>query len=188
MSRKARNPIPLAKGVDVKIESKNGMTLVTVKGPKGTLQQHLRKEVVVKVNEGNVTLVLDERHKNAKNFLGLYWALVSNMVLGVTNGFEKKLEMVGVGFRAAVQGKLLDLQIGFSHPTKVEIPEGIKVAVEKNTLVMISGVDKQKVGQFAAEVRGFRPPEPYKGKGIRYVDEYVRKKAGKAGKAATAAK
>lgn len=184
MSRKARNPIPLAKGIEVKVDGKSGAPkMVTVKGPKGTLQQEVRKEIVVNVNEGKVTVSL-ESHSNAKNFLGLYWALISNMVQGVSNGFEKRLEMVGVGFRAAVQGKQLDLQIGLSHPTKVEIPEGIKVAVEKNTLVMITGVDKQKVGQFAAEVRSFRPPEPYKGKGIRYVDEYVRKKAGKAGKAA----
>ena len=127
-------------------------------------------------------MTLNESLKGATNFLGLYWALIDNMVKGVSVGYEKKLEMIGVGFRAIVQGRLLDLQIGLSHPTKISIPEGIDVAVEKNTNIMIKGIDKALVGQFAADVRGKKPPEPYKGKGIRYSDEQVRRKAGKAGK------
>jgi large subunit ribosomal protein L6 len=180
MSRKARNPILLPKGVEAKYQ--NG--IVTIKGPKGALTQQVMKVIDIKITDDKIALTLDEKNKDAKNFLGLYWALVANMVKGVSEGFEKKLEMVGVGFRAAVQGKVLDLQIGLSHPTQLEIPEGIKVSVEKNTLVTIMGTDKQRIGQFAAVVRAKRPPEPYKGKGIRYLNEYVRKKAGKAGKAA----
>jgi large subunit ribosomal protein L6 len=180
MSRKARNPIVLPKGVEAKIDG----AVVVVKGPKGTLQQEIRKEVKVAVKDGAIIVTLDERNSSAKNFLGLFWALISNMVLGVSQGFEKKLEMVGVGFRAAVQGNKLDLSIGFSHPTQLPIPEGIKVAVEKNNLLTVTGIDKQLVGQFAQVIRSKRPPEPYKGKGTRYADEYVRKKAGKAGKAA----
>jgi len=113
-------------------------------------------------------------------FHGLYRSLINNMVEGVTKGFEKSLEMIGVGYRAAVQGRLLDLQIGLSHPTKLDIPQGIEVKVDKNTLITVSGADKQMVGQFAANIRSKKPPEPYQGKGIRYVGEYVRKKAGKA--------
>ena len=113
---------------------------------------------------------------------GLYWALIANMVKGVHIGFEKRLEMIGVGFRAAVQGSFLDLSIGVSHPTKMPIPAGLEVSVEKNTLISIKGINKQLVGEFAACVRAKRPPEPYKGKGIRYENEYVRRKAGKAAK------
>lgn len=177
MSRKARTPITLPAGVEVKLEG----NVVVVKGPKGTLRQEVQ-EVVVTVKGGQVTLT-QAPDSQAKNFLGLYFTLVDNMVKGVHKGFEKKLEMVGVGYRAAVQGKLLDLQIGSSHPVQLPIPEGIQVVVDKNTFLTISGIDKQKVGQYAATVRSKKPPEPYKGKGTRYLGEYVRKKAGKAGKA-----
>jgi len=179
MSRKARIPIALPKGVDVKVDGKT----LTIKGPKGTLSRELMQGLEIAVKEGNLTVSLASEKSLTSNFLGLYWALINNMVKGVAEGFEKKLEMVGVGYRAAVQGKLLDLQIGLSHPTKLPIPAGIEVSVDKNTLILIKGIDIQQVGQFAADVRSKRPPEPYKGKGIRYADEYVRRKAGKAGKA-----
>ena len=175
MSRKARLPIALPKGV----EAKFGGKALTVKGPKGTLSGEIREEILVEISEGKITVRLHEGKEEASNILGLYWSLIANMVKGVSEGFEKRLEMVGVGFRAAVQGKLLDLQIGLSHPTKVKIPDGIEVAVEKNTNIQIKGIDKRLVGQFAADIRGKKPPEPYKGKGIRYVDEYVNAKQAK---------
>jgi large subunit ribosomal protein L6 len=178
MSRKARLPINLPKGVEAKFDGK----VVTIKGPKGMLSKEVREGVVVTLSAGQIVVTLHESNKEDSNFLGLFWSLIANMVKGVSEGFEKRLEMIGVGFRAAVQGKLLDLQIGLSHPTKVKIPDGIEVAVDKNTNILIKGIDKATVGQFAADIRGKKPPEPYKGKGIRYVDEYVRRKAGKAGK------
>lgn len=179
MSRKGRIPIMLPKDVEVKIE---GSTL-KVKGPKGSLSQELVKGIIINVDDQKMTVGADDKIiEEAKSFHGLYWALIFNMVKGVSEGFEKKLEMIGVGFRAIVQDRLLDLQVGLSHPTKISIPQGIEVAVEKNTLISIKGIDKQLVGQFAADVRSKRPPEPYKGKGIRYKDEYVRRKAGKTGK------
>ncbi|MCC5832101.1 MAG: 50S ribosomal protein L6 [Chlamydiales bacterium] len=178
MSRKAKVPITLLKGVEAKLDGR----ILTVKGPKGTLTRELMKGIEVVIDGGEIKVSLAPSMSEASNFLGLYWSLISNMASGVATGFEKRLEMIGVGFRAAVQGNLLDLQIGVSHPTKVSIPEGIEVSVEKNTLITIKGIDKQLVGQFAADIRAKRPPEPYKGKGIRYADEYVRRKAGKAGK------
>lgn len=176
MSRKAKVPIKLPKGVEVKIEQNN----ISVKGPKGQLSQQLTHGITAKV-EGD-ELTVDLQSAEAKNFQGLYWSLLSNMVTGVSEGFTKSLEMIGVGFRAAVKGNLLDLQLGFSHPVELPIPAGIEVTVDKNTKITLSGSDKQKIGQFAADIRGKRPPEPYKGKGVRYKDEYVRRKAGKAGK------
>lgn len=176
MSRKAKVPIALPKGVEAKIEGRN----VTLKGPKGTLSKEMTPGIIVATADGKLTVTQEAGGES--NFLGLCWAIVSNMVKGVSVGYEEKLEMIGVGYRASVQGKLLDLLIGVSHPTKLEIPEGIKVTVEKNTMISIVGIDKQQVGQFAADVRSKKKPEPYQGKGIRYVGEYVRKKAGKAGK------
>ena len=175
MSRKGKLPIPLPQGVDVKVDGQH----ITVKGPKGTLNQDVREGIEVKIEKEEVIVSLAEKHQHEGNFHGLYRTLISNMIDGVTKGFETKLEMIGVGYRAAVQGQLLDVQIGFSHPTKVAIPEGVAVKVEKNTQISVTGADKQKVGQFAATVRAIRPPEPYQGKGIRYHGEYVRKKAGK---------
>jgi len=181
MSRKGKMPIALPKGVEVISANEK----VTVKGPKGTLSVALLSGVNVSVLQDHVSVSVDsENGQNLKNFHGLFWSLINNMILGTTKGFEKKLEMIGVGYRAAVQGNMLDVQVGFSHPTKVSIPQGIKVLVEKNTSILISGIDKQAVGQFAAEVRMLRPPEPYQGKGIRYEGEYVRRKAGKAAKTA----
>lgn len=183
MSRLAKKEIPIPKGVDVKISAKE----LAVKGPKGELKLQLFDGIAVKKGEEGGLMVSLEGERATKALLGLSWALAKNMVEGVSKGFEKKLTMVGVGFRAAVKGNKLDLQVGYSHPTALEIPKGLQVQVDSKTgEIVISGADKQLVGGFAAEVRAVRKPEPYKGKGIRYVDEYVRKKAGKAAKAATA--
>lgn len=175
MSRKGKLPVPVPSGVEVKIEGEE----VTVKGPKGLLRQRLCPGVELSLEEGQVSV-----HKAAgeetTRFQGLMRTLVENMVVGVTKGFEKVLELIGVGFRAAVKGNELDLQLGFSHPTSLPIPEGIEVSVEKNTKVTVAGADKRLVGEFAASVRRIRGPEPYKGKGVRYANEYVRRKAGKA--------
>lgn len=176
MSRKGKLPIPVPNGVEVK----TGTTEITVKGPKGTLHQAISEGIDVKVENGQIIVSLKEGSEDDGHFHGLYRTLISNMVEGTTTGFTTELEMIGVGYRAAVQGSLLDLQVGFSHPTKLPIPEGVQVKVEKNTAIAITGIDKQKIGQFAASIRAIRPPEPYQGKGIRYKGEYVRKKAGKA--------
>ncbi|KAF3361548.1 50S ribosomal protein L6 [Chlamydiales bacterium STE3] len=176
MSRIGKQPIPVPKNVEVKVSGTN----VSVSGPKGSLNHEIISGVEVKVHDGAVDVMLPEGKEDMGNFHGLYRAIINNMVVGVVQGFERKLEMIGVGYRASVQGPLLDLQVGFSHPTKLPIPEGLQVKVDKNTVITISGIDKQKVGQFAATIRAIRPPEPYQGKGIRYSGEYVRKKAGKA--------
>lgn len=175
MSRKGKLPIPLPKGVEV--QSTN--TEVTVKGPKGTMHQAIVPGVKVAVENNEVVVSLVDPDSDLTHFHGLYRSLINNMVIGTTTGFEKRLEMIGVGYRAAVQGDLLDLQLGFSHPTKLPIPKGLTVKVDKNTIIVISGYDKHLIGQFAATIRSKRPPEPYQGKGIRYQGEYVRKKAGK---------
>jgi large subunit ribosomal protein L6 len=180
MSRKGKLPIALPKGVEVKIQENT----IHVKGPKGSLSHEIAPGVFVKQDDGALHVSVEGDSKRARAFHGLYRAIVNNMVVGTSTGFEKKLEMVGVGYRAAVQGSLLDLQVGFSHPTQLPIPTGVQVKVDKNTLIVITGIDKQVVGEFAAKVRAKRPPEPYQGKGIRYVDEYVRRKAGKAAKSA----
>lgn len=176
MSRKGKLPIPLPKGVEVKVSSNE----IAVKGPKGSLQQKLVPGIKVQVDADKIIVDTDENSGDLGNYHGLYRTLIDNMVRGTTQGFETLLEMIGVGYRAAVQGQLLDLQLGFSHPTKLPIPDGIQVKVDKNTQISVQGIDKQKVGQFAATIRSMRPPEPYQGKGIRYKGEYVRKKAGKA--------
>jgi large subunit ribosomal protein L6 len=175
MSRKGKLPIALPKGVEAKLSSDE----VIVAGPKGTLHQKLVPAICVREEEAHLHVELVPGHEKSKNFHGLYRTLISNMVEGTTKGFQKELEMVGVGYRAIVQGHHLELQIGFSHPTKLSIPEGLQVKVEKNTAITISGIDKCRVGHFAAYVRAMRPPEPYQGKGIRYKNEYVRRKAGK---------
>jgi large subunit ribosomal protein L6 len=176
MSRKGKFPIPLPKGVEVSSSAEE----ISVKGPRGSLKQKLMTGITAETHEGSLVVKLDEKHSDLGNFHGLYRALINNMVVGVSQGFERKLEMIGVGYRAAVQGDLLDLQIGLSHPTKLPIPTGLTVKVEKNTQITIQGNEKQLVGQFAATVRAMRPPEPYQGKGIRYQNEHVRRKAGKA--------
>ena len=156
MSRKGKLPIPLPKGVEVKVTDAE----VLVKGPKGSLHQPLVPGVQVKVEDSQVVVGLEDEESDLGHFHGLYRTLIHNMVIGTTEGFEKRLEMIGVGYRAAVQGDLLDLQLGFSHPTKLPIPKGLTVKVDKNTLIIISGFDKHLVGQFAATVRSKRPPEP----------------------------
>ncbi len=173
-------PIVLPKGVEVGVAD----NVVTVKGPKGQLTLNLCSGIHVSQKDHEIRVSVDDDSKEMSRLHGLYFSLIQNMVIGTSVGFETKLEMVGVGYRAAVQGSVLDVQVGLSHPTKLKIPHGIHVKVEKNTQISISGIDKQAVGQFAAEVRAQRPPEPYQGKGIRYVDEYVRRKAGKAAKTA----
>lgn len=178
MSRLGKTPIPLPKGVEVNVSKGE----VQVKGPKGNQTVLIPQGIDVKVEEGNVIVHYDEKSGLPKPRHGLYRSLVNNAVVGVSDGFEKQLSLIGVGYRAAVKGDVLDLALGFSHPCQLEIPPDVTVAVEKSTLIKISGVDKQRVGQFAANVRSVRPPEPYKGKGVRYVDEYVRKKAGKTAK------
>lgn len=175
MSRIGNLPIPVPKGVEVKISG----GVITIKGAKGQLQQDIMSGIVVKHEGDNIIVSLNEKIQEDAAFQGLFRSLIANMVKGVTDGFQVALEMIGVGYRAAVQGKTLKLQVGFSHPTELDIPEGIEVKVEKNTNVLVSGVDKQKVGQFAANIRAKRPPEPYQGKGVRYKGEYVRRKAGK---------
>lgn len=182
MSRYGKTPIPVPKGVEIKEVNKE----VKVKGPKGELSCALTDGLKLSLEDEKAYIELDNSISLPKPVQGLYRSLVNNCVIGVSKGFEKRLSMVGVGFRASVQGDKLDLQIGFSHPTKLDVPKGINVVVEKSTMIIISGIDKQQVGQFAATVRAMRPPEPYKGKGIRYEGEYVRKKAGKAAKGKTA--
>lgn len=176
MSRIGKKIIPLPKGIEVKVEDK----VVHVKGAKGSLQFPLYDGVALNIHPDHIEMSADQDVKDIAQYHGLYRALVSNMVTGVSTGFERRLEMIGVGYRAIVQGPDLNVSVGFSHPTLLNIPQGIQVVVEKNTTIVITGIDKQKVGQFAATVRSVRPPEPYKGKGIRYKGEHVRKKAGKA--------
>ena len=177
MSRVGNNPIVLPGGVDVSVGSDG----VTVKGPMGTLKDRFDQRIEVAVDDGvvRVSRVDDERASRALH--GLSRALLNNMVIGVSEGYRKELRTEGVGYRANLQGSKLQLQVGFSHPVHIEAPDGITFEVPEPTRILISGIDKQKVGQIAAEIRSVRPPEPYKGKGIRYVDEFVRRKAGKSG-------
>lgn len=182
MSRLGKIPIPLPKGVEIKVVGR----VVHVKGTKGTLTQDLPEGIIIKVEGDLVLIEKDDKVEMPKATHGLYRSLISNMIIGVSKGFEKKLSLVGVGYRATVQGQKLDLQLGFSHPTFVLIPKTVQVAIDKSVSISITGIDKHAVGQFAAAVRAMRPPEPYKGKGIRYENEFVRKKAGKAAKGKTA--
>jgi large subunit ribosomal protein L6 len=178
MSRIGKAPIPLPEKVEVTIEGSS----VTVKGPRGTLARSFRPEVQI-VQEGNLIRVTRTREERmARSLHGLSRTLLSNMVTGVSQGFTKQLEIIGVGYRAQMQGKQLVLQLGYSHPVEFMPPDGIEITVESNTKITIKGSDKQTVGDTAARIRSFRPPEPYKGKGIRYQGEFVRRKVGKAGK------
>ncbi|MEM8727443.1 MAG: 50S ribosomal protein L6 [Chlamydiota bacterium] len=178
MSRLGKAPIFLPKEAEVK----GSKGEIEIRGPKGVIKRHFPEEISVKVQASQVTVGFDEDSGIKKPLFGLYRSLLNNAITGVTTGFTKRLSLIGVGYRATVKGNILDLQLGFSHPSQLAIPGDIQVAVEKSTLITISGIDKQIVGQFAADVRALRPPEPYKGKGIRYVGEYVRKKAGKSAK------
>lgn len=178
MSRSGKRPIPLPKGVQLTLE--NGR--VSVKGPKGVLEREVRSGVQISVEDSEVVVGVAPDLKDGHRWHGLYRALINNMILGISSGFQRTLLLKGVGYRAAVVGNRVDLQLGFSHPTGIEIPAGIKVEIDKGTTIVISGIDKQAIGQFAATVRALRPPEPYKGKGVWFDGEYVRRKAGKSGK------
>jgi large subunit ribosomal protein L6 len=177
MSRIGNAPITVPGGVDVKVDGAE----VTVKGSKGTLARTFPDKVKVSVSDGVISVARFDDEHESRALHGLTRALLANMVIGVSDGFSKELQTVGVGYRAALKGKTLELQVGFSHPVLVDAPEGIEIEVPEPTKIVVSGIDKQQVGQVAADIRAVRPPEPYKGKGIRYVDEYVRRKAGKAG-------
>jgi large subunit ribosomal protein L6 len=178
MSRIGKAPIPVPSGVDVSISGRN----ITVKGPKGTLSRVIPGEIVVRQEESTLFVERpnDDRDNRAKH--GLVRSLVNNMVIGVTDGFAKELEIVGVGYRAEAQGQNLRLALGFSHPVVVDAPQGITFEIPQQTRVIVKGIDKELVGQVAADIRSIRKPEPYKGKGVRYLDERVVRKAGKAGK------
>lgn len=179
MSRIGKAPIELPSGVEVTTKG----NVVVVKGPKGSLRQEIDPRVSLSTDDGVVSVVRDNDDREVRALHGLYRALIANMVIGVSTGYSKELQAVGVGYRGALKGNTLELQVGYSHPVAIEAPEGITFEVPEPTKFIISGIDKQLVGQVAANIRAVRPPEPYKGKGIRYADEYVRRKAGKAGAA-----
>ncbi len=177
MSRVGKLPIPIPDGVTL---DRSGAE-VRVKGPKATLSARIPERIALEVGDGEARLVRPDDNKETRAFHGLARALVANMVTGVTEGFSKQLEIEGVGYRAEAKGKTLVVNVGFSHPVEMAVPEGLTVKVEANTKIRIEGADKQAVGQFAADVRALRPPEPYKGKGIRYEGEHIRRKVGKTG-------
>ncbi len=179
MSRIGRMPIAIPAGVTVEVAENNK---VTVKGPKGTLERVLSNDLEIKVEGAEVVVTRPNDLKRMKSLHGLTRTLINNMVIGVTEGYEKKLEVNGVGYRAAKQGKKLTLNLGYSHPVEMEDPEGIESVVEGQNIIIVKGIDKEKVGQFAAEIRDKRRPEPYKGNGIKYADETIRRKVGKTGK------
>ena len=180
MSRVGKSPIPVSKQVTVNIGSNN---LVTVKGPKGEQSPQVDLDILLKMEEGQLVLSRPTEQKRHKAMHGLYRSLLHNMVVGVTEGFKKELEVIGVGFRANMQDGVLELALGYSHPIYFVAPDGIEINVDtkrsKNSFIIVEGIDKQMVGQVAAKIRSLRPPEPYKGKGVRYSDEFVRRKAGK---------
>ncbi|MFA5932773.1 MAG: 50S ribosomal protein L6 [Microgenomates group bacterium] len=178
MSRIGDAPITIPSGVNIEITPSR----VTVTGPLGELNMEYLPKVKVEVVDNQVIVKRKHEDKFSKSLHGLTRSLINNMIIGVEKGWEKKLELVGVGYKAAAVGEKLSLAVGYSHPVEIAMPEGIKFAVTDNTKITISGIDKIKVGQIAAKIRDVRPPEPYKGKGIRYTGEYIRRKAGKAGK------
>jgi large subunit ribosomal protein L6 len=180
MSRIGRMPVNVPSGVNIKVDD----GAVLVKGPKGELGLTVAHPITVSIEGSVVTVSRPDEEKRSRQLHGLTRTLIANMVDGVTKGFSRNLEIVGVGYRAQMQGKKLSLQLGFSHPVVVDPPAGIAIAVEGTNKISVSGADKQQVGQIAAQIRDIRPPEPYKGKGIRYEGEYVRRKLGKAGKTA----
>lgn len=178
MSRIGNAVISVPSGVDIKIDG----AVVTVKGPKGTLTKEFNKKMTVSLNDGTLKVVRADEEKETKSLHGLTRTLINNMVIGVTEGFSKSLDVEGVGYRAAKQGKNLVMNLGYSHQVIMPEPEGITVDVPNPNSIIVKGIDKEKVGQFAAEIREKRPPEPYKGKGIRYTGEHIIRKEGKAGK------
>ena len=178
MSSIGQMPISIPNGVDVTLGEGN---LVTVKGPKGTLSQKLSEKMTIANDNGVITITRPNDEKENRALHGLTRTLLNNMVVGVTEGYKKELDVNGVGYRVAKEGKKLTMNIGYSHPVVMEEIDGITIDVPSPNKIIINGIDKQKVGQFAAEVRGKRPPEPYKGKGIKYTDEVIRRKEGKTG-------
>lgn len=178
MSRIGNKPVVIPAGVTVDLKDNT----VTVKGPKGELTYTFNQNISLEQREGEVVITRPDDSKENKTIHGTTRAVFNNMVVGVTDGFQKELELIGVGYRAQLQGKKLVLNVGYSHPVEFTPEEGIEIEVPSNTKVIVKGYDKQKVGELAANIRGVRPPEPYKGKGIRYVDEFVRRKEGKTGK------
>ena len=175
MSRIANAPVALPKGVEVTLKGQD----VTVKGPKGTMSHSVHRDVSVEQDEGELKFAARSGSKPAIAQAGTARALVNNLVVGVSEGFEKKLSLVGVGYRAQMQGKSLNLALGFSHPVEYPVPEGIEIETPSQTEIVVRGIDKQRVGQVSAEIRRYRPPEPYKGKGVRYSDEHVMRKEAK---------
>jgi large subunit ribosomal protein L6 len=183
MSRIGKQPIEIPGGVDVTVAAGN---VVTVKGPRGSLTQTMHPDMRILTEDGRVRVERPDDEGFHRSLHGLTRSLVANMVTGVTNGYEKQLQIIGVGYRAALKGKDLEVQAGYSHPVMVPVPEGIEFEVPTPTQIVVRGNDKQAVGEIAAKIRKIRKPEPYKGKGIRYEGEYVRKKAGKAAKSGAA--
>lgn len=181
MSRVGRKPIEISKGVTVSLKDR----FISVKGPKGELSATVHKNIAVEIKDNQVLLTRKNDEKANKALHGLWRALVQNMVLGVSEGYTKKLEIVGVGYRAEMKGKKLQLLLGYSHPIIFGPPEGVKIEAPTQTSITVSGIDKQLVGLVASKIRSFRPPEPYKGKGVKYEGEYIRRKAGKAAAGAT---
>ena len=177
MSRIGKSPIALPEGVKCEYKAPK----VTVEGPKGKLEKTITFEGKVQIEKDSILIISEKEDKNNKALYGLTRSLINSMVVGVTQGFAKTLRIVGVGYKAQLQGKGLVLNLGHSHPIKYQVPEGVKVDVPDMNTVIVSGIDKQIVGQTASEIRKFRPPEPYKGKGVMYSDEHIRRKAGKAG-------
>ncbi|OGQ51176.1 MAG: 50S ribosomal protein L6 [Deltaproteobacteria bacterium RIFCSPLOWO2_02_FULL_53_8] len=179
MSRIGKLPITVPQGVKMSLEGR----LLKVSGAQGKLEFDVRPEIKVDIKDNVIQVSKNEDTRMASNLFGLTRTLIANMVKGVSEGFVKRLDIIGVGFKADVQGNIVNLALGFSHPVKYELPSGVSATVEKQTGIILKGPDKQLIGQVAANIRSFRPPEPYKGKGIKYSDEVVRRKAGKAGKA-----
>ena len=178
MSRIGKMPIAIPDGVSVEIAENNK---VTVKGPKGTLERTLPAEMTIEQKDGQIVVTRPNDLKRSRSLHGLTRTLINNMVVGVSQGYEKVLEINGVGYRASKAGNVLTLQLGYSHPVEMTDPEGIESVCETQTKIIIKGIDKEKVGQYAANIREKRPPEPYKGKGIKYADEHIRRKVGKTG-------
>ncbi len=174
MSRVGKKPITILTGIEVKLEGQK----VVIKGPKGELQREIRPEIAIEQKEREIICLPKSKSKKTKAFWGLTRTLIANMMEGVSKGYEKKLEIQGIGYKANLEGEKLVLEMGFSHSVKIDCPVGIKFSVEKN-IITISGIDKELVGNIAAKIRKIRPPEPYKGKGIRYLEEIVRRKVGK---------
>ncbi|KGG81017.1 50S ribosomal protein L6 [Caloranaerobacter azorensis] len=179
MSRIGLKPITIPAGVEVKISDNN---YIVVKGPKGQLEKQLHRDMKINIEDNEIKVVRPTENKKHKSLHGLTRTLIANMIEGVTKGYSKTLEIVGVGYRAQKQGNKLVLNLGFSHPVEMEAPEGIEIEVPANNKIVVKGIDKQKVGNYAAVIRDLRKPEPYKGKGIRYEGEVIRRKEGKTGK------